>query len=264
MKKAQLEKVSSMFETLYRTYNRRRYVSPDPLQFLYDYNDPADREIVGFVASSLAYGRVATIIASVRTILEPMGTSPRSFLLETNVPDWEKIYEGFRHRFTDRDDIVALFHGLQLLINKWGSMEALMAKIRSEEGSLLGALDRLVVEIEQGRPNSLLARPRHGSACKRHLMFLRWMVRSDDVDPGGWKCLSPAELVVPLDTHMYKICRYLKFTDRGTADLKTALEATTDFAAICPEDPVKYDFTLTRFGIRGDLNAKMLLDVFEK
>ena len=54
---------------------------------------------------------------------------------------------------------------------------------------------------------------------------------------------------MPLDTHMHRICRKLGFTERKPADLRTAVEVTEAFRRICPEDPVRYDFALTRLGI---------------
>ena len=59
-------------EALYRERNRRCYVDPDPLVFLYRYPDPADREIAGLVAASLAYGNVRQILKSVAVVLDIM------------------------------------------------------------------------------------------------------------------------------------------------------------------------------------------------
>ena len=98
----------------------------------------------------------------------------------------------------------------------------------------------------------LLPSPSAGSACKRLNLFLRWMVRQDNVDPGGWDSVSPAKLIIPLDTHMHRIGRRLGLTPRRQADLRTAIEITEGFRGICPSDPVRYDFALTRLGIRRD------------
>ena len=110
-----------------------------------------------------------------------------------------------------------------------------------------------------GRVFPLFPSPAKGGACKRPMLFLRWLVRSDEVDPGGWHRIPPSKLVVPLDTHMAKIAAKLGFSSRKAADLKTALEATAGFAAFNPEDPVKYDFALTRFGIRDDMSMDQLV-----
>ncbi|MCD6487215.1 MAG: TIGR02757 family protein, partial [Syntrophobacterales bacterium] len=112
------------------------------------------------------------------------------------------------------------------------------------------------------RGNSLLPSPAKGSACKRLNLFLRWMVRHDDVDPGGWDDISSSKLIIPLDTHMHRICLALGITKRKQADMKTALEITRSFQVMAPHDPVRYDFALTRLGIRKDTDITSFLYKF--
>jgi uncharacterized protein (TIGR02757 family) len=107
-----------------------------------------------------------------------------------------------------------------------------------------------------------MADPEKGSACKRIMLFLRWMIRNDEVDPGGWDKISPELLIVPLDTHMHTIGKILGFTERRNADMKTALEITRGFKKISARDPVKYDFCLTRFGIRREMQMNDLRSMF--
>lgn len=246
-------------EELYERCNRRELVSPDPLQFLYRYEAPEDREIAALVASSLAYGRVATILKSVETVLGALGPSPRAAVERYGEEHWREVFASFRHRFTDGADVAALLGGARSVVSRWGSLGACLISARRECGSLTGALDFLIAVLENGRPSSLLCRPQRGSACKRHFLMLRWLVRRDEVDPGGWDGLDPAELIVPLDTHMYAVCRSLRFTRRRAADLKTAQEVTQAFARLSPRDPTRYDFALTRFGIRADMEQEALL-----
>jgi Protein of unknown function (DUF2400) len=95
----------------------------------------------------------------------------------------------------------------------------------------------------------LFPRPSAGSACKRWNLYLRWMVRKDEIDFGDFEFLSPRHLVIPTDTHVHRIARRLALTRRKTGDWKTAREITDALAAFDPEDPVKYDFALCRLGI---------------
>jgi len=98
----------------------------------------------------------------------------------------------------------------------------------------------------------LFPRPERGSACKRHNLFLRWVVRGPDgVDLGLWSAVSPRDLVVPLDTHMARLGCALGFTRRKTPDWRMAEEITASLRLACPEDPVKFDYPLTRLGILG-------------
>lgn len=94
--------------------------------------------------------------------------------------------------------------------------------------------------------------PAGGSACKRLNLFLRWMVRGPDgVDLGLWRNLSPSSLVVPVDTHMSRIARFIGLTQRTDASWKTALEITGALRKLDPDDPVRYDYAITRLGILG-------------
>jgi uncharacterized protein (TIGR02757 family) len=103
---------------------------------------------------------------------------------------------------------------------------------------------------------NLLPAPRDGSACKRLMLFLRWMVRHDEVDVGAWTSLTPAELVIPLDTHVHRIALALGLTRRASADLRAALETTAALRVFDPIDPVRFDFSLARLGIRSDYSLK--------
>jgi uncharacterized protein (TIGR02757 family) len=91
-------------------------------------------------------------------------------------------------------------------------------------------------------------------------LMLRWLVRCDEVDPGVWSCVGPEKLIVPLDTHMYKIARAMGLTERKVPDIRTALEITAAFGRISPADPVRYDFALTRLGIRKEMNVIEFLE----
>ncbi|OVE73782.1 TIGR02757 family protein [bacterium B17] len=245
-------------DQLYKTYNRKEYVSPDPLQFLYDYPDVRDREIVGLIASSLAYGRVAQILKSVDKVLTPMGKTPYDFLADTPNAKLKKIYKGFKHRFTTDEELVSLLNGMRKVINKHGSLNGcFIAGANKSDETIISALQHFTDSL-QCEGNYLIPSPAGGSACKRLHLFLRWMVRKDTVDPGGWKGVSKAKLIVPLDTHMARIGQMMGFTHRKTANIKMAKEITDSLAQFYSKDPVKYDFALTRFGIREELSISSL------
>jgi len=252
-------------EDLYATYNRREFVHPDPLEFVYDYKNARDREIVALVASSLAYGRVRQILKSVATVLARIG-SPSMFLSRATSESIRDEFADFRHRFTTGAEMAALLVGIKDVIERYGSLkDCFLSGMNKTEDSVLPALSRFVGELalaDDVGKNSLLPQPERGSSCKRLNLFLRWMVRRDDVDPGGWDEVGTARLVVPLDTHMHRIGRALNFTKRKQADMRTALEITEAFRSIVPEDPVRYDFVLTRLGIRTELDMAGFVERF--
>lgn len=252
-------------ENIYKKYNKRALVNPDPLIFLYNYNVAQDREITALISASLAYGRVSQILKSVAIVLGTLGKNPHKYLNSTSENNIKKSLKGFKHRFTTDEEITDMLIGIKMVIQKYGSLQELFyINTKNEDENILKPLSYFVSEIKKAgnlKKTTLLSDPERGSACKRLNLFLRWMIRSDEVDPGGWNKISPAKLIVPLDTHMYQFAKCYKMTKRKNADIKTAIEITESFKKISPQDPVKYDFSITRFGIRPELCPKNLLEV---
>ena len=247
---------------LYETYNRREFVHPDPLEFLYDYEDLRDREIVALIASGLAYGSVRQILRSVRSVLELMD-SPYLFIVHASRESLLKTFRHFKHRFTTGEELARMLFAVKQVIRHRGSLHACFEQgLGKQDETILPAATAFVDELSAafgGRPRSLLPSPEAGSACKRLNLFLRWMVRRDAVDPGGWDQVPRSKLIVPLDTHMHRIALRMGLTARKQANLRTACEITEAFRRIEPEDPVRYDFALTRLGIRSDLSPEDFL-----
>lgn len=252
-----------VLDDLYVRYNRREFVHPDPLEFLYHYEDIRDREIVGLVASSLAYGRVQQILKSVSLVLQRMQPSPYIFLNQASREALLPTFAGFKHRFTTGEELVSMLLGIKDVIERYGSLHACFAAgLNDGDNTILPAISAFVKELTDRankRHDGLLPSPMKGSACKRLNLFLRWMVREDEVDPGGWGRVPTHKLIVPLDTHMHRICLALKLTRRKQADIRTASEITAAFRTISPDDPVRYDFALTRLGIRKEGNIDNFL-----
>lgn len=249
---------------LYNSYNRREFVHPDPLEFLYAYPDLRDREIVGMVAASLAYGNVRQILRSVSLVLHPMGASPSRFLRHSTEESLRVTFGDFKHRFTTGDELAAMLVGIKRALEKHGSLEVCFCGgLEDCHDTIVPALSAFVRQLTAAcpaAPASLLPLPERGSACKRLHLFLRWMVRRDEVDPGGWDTVTPEKLIVPLDTHMHRIALRLGLTSRKQADLRTACEITAAFRDLERVDPVRYDFCLTRLGIRNDMSIDEFLD----
>ncbi|NQU76324.1 MAG: TIGR02757 family protein [Planctomycetes bacterium] len=255
---------AGMLERLYCRLNRRRYVHPDPLEFLYEYDDQADRELVALVASSLAYGRVAQILKSVSAVLAILGPRPARCLMQTSPGQLRGALIGFRHRFAAGEHVLAMLTGAREVIGRGGSLQACFREgLKATDESVVPALRAFVGQLKEaagGQCEHLLPDPADGSACKRLNLMLRWLVRSDRVDPGGWAAVGPEKLIIPLDTHMHRLALAMGMTRRKTADLRTALEVTDAFREIAPGDPVRYDFALTRLGIRNDMDIAAFID----
>jgi uncharacterized protein (TIGR02757 family) len=253
-------RLAGVLERLYARYNRREYVASDPLCFVYNYPGRADMEIVALLCACLAYGRVSQIQSSLADLLARMGPSPFDF---TASFDGRKgrLLASFKHRFTNGSDIAGLLTALKHALQNYGSIERLFSScLRPQEPDVTAALSRFRRELLSGMNSGnrrrvtrglyyLLCDTADGSACKRLNLFLRWMVRKDEVDPGLWKSVDRAKLIVPVDTHMSRLCRILGLYDRKTVSLEADVEITRSFARIVPGDPVKYDFALSRIGI---------------
>ncbi|MHC4745504.1 MAG: TIGR02757 family protein, partial [Planctomycetota bacterium] len=202
--------MTDILEGLYARNNRRELISPDPLQFVHKYSEPADMEIAGFLAAALAYGRVQQIEKSLTDLFERMGDSPSEFVRNFNRQKRAKLAD-FKHRFTAGRDISDLLTLLKTILNRHGDIETFFLRgYDPGDLNIIGALSKFCdsllamhAKTHRGRVATglgyLLPRPAAGSPCKRLNLFLRWMVRSDDVDVGLWKSLDKARLIVPVD-----------------------------------------------------------------
>lgn len=256
-----------LLESLYLRFNSRDWLDPDPLAVVLDYGGGADQELAGIVCAALALGSAPLIVAACRAALSLIRPNrgcpaPNSLSARLDAMDDSELvraFAGFRYRFFDGADLSAFLCGIRDARRAYGSLEAafLSAADRTEE-DYAGAASRFVRTLAALSPApwkpNLFPDPARGSAAKRVFLFLRWMVRRDAVDPGPWTRCDAGKLVVPLDTHMAAACRRLGFLTRKTTDLAAARQATAALRKLRPDDPVRYDFCMTRPGIRPDLD----------
>jgi uncharacterized protein (TIGR02757 family) len=252
--------IKDVLERLYNKYNHRSFIKPDPLQFVYQYTEPADMEIVGLLAATLAYGRVQQIQKNLTDLLGRMGHSPFEFVRNFDNQKRKRL-KNFKHRFTTGDSLSDLLILLKKVLSRYGSLQNLFVQgYNPSDKNIVPALSKFcdsLLSMYAKNHNGhipkglryLLPRPAAGSACKRLNLFLRWMIRDDDLDTGLWGSIDKSKLIVPVDVHMARLCRILKLHDHKTVSLKTAIKITESFAQIEPADPVKYDFALSRIGI---------------
>jgi uncharacterized protein (TIGR02757 family) len=224
-------------------------------------------EIAGLLSACLAYGRVEQIQNDLNDLFGRMGSSPYQFVLNFTNKDRASL-EDFKHRFNTGNDISDLLVLLKDVLVEYGSIEKyfLLGFDSAHENTIFALMrfcDSLLDKYRmthQGRRSKglafLLAGPTLGGAAKRLNLFLRWMVRSDDVDAGLWRSVDKSKLIVPVDVHIGRLCRILGFHNHKNVSLKTAIEITRNFAAVSPADPVKYDFALSRIGILEDCTGQ--------
>jgi uncharacterized protein (TIGR02757 family) len=260
-----------MLDALYASRSPR-HLANDPLSFCHRYPDPADREIAAVIASSFAYGSIAIILRTLETIFAGLGRSPRRYVDGFDPQAGLRVFTGFKHRFNDGRDLCALLWGMRQMVEQAGSIQSFFLEgYSAEDTDVGGALNRYSASVlgldyreifgTDGIPAAsyfpfLFPAPASGSACKRLCMFLRWLVRpADGIDLGLWGTVSPAQLIIPVDTHISRISRYLGLTGRKAADWRMAQEITAALRIFSPDDPVKYDFSLAHLGISDGCNG---------
>lgn len=261
---------SKLLEEIYKRYHKPEYIVPDPLVYALKYDKLYDREIVALIAASFALGRVELIMAAVEKVLEKLGESPFRSLKELDYKELLSLYDGFCYRFFKAPHLAGFLVGIGEVVKAYSSLGECFKMLYKREGSLLlatHAFNRLLLEkcVEAGsHPGILVTESWKGSPFKRFNLFLRWMVRQDNIDPGGWDFIRKDELIVPLDTHMMNIGKYLGFTARNSPSFKTALDITESLKMYDKDDPVRFDFSLTRLGIHPDLTIETLKLLEEK
>ncbi len=236
----------------------------DPLGLVHPYERPRDQEIAALFAATLAYGRVDLVRRAIGEALEPLGPRPADFIANSGIHMLETLWPDFQYRMTRRLDLVDLVVALHRTLQREGSLRALYARHSPDEGPVqsredhLQTMSRWVQSLRQRRLRPslhrglryLLVDPTDGSAAKRLHLYFRWMVRGPDgLDLGLWQNPSAGALIMPMDTHTSRLCRYLGLCDRKTVDNKMALEVTSNLARMEPTDPLRYDFALCHLGI---------------
>jgi uncharacterized protein (TIGR02757 family) len=250
-------------DDLYRTFDHVNSAS-DPVHIVRRYPRPDDREIVGFCAAALAFGRVASVLQSIESLLRVMGSQPAAFVRDFDAARDRVPLEPLVHRWIRGRDLAALLVILQRMLREAGSIEAFFSvgddPSQPDLSTALDSFSQRALETDLRpvygvhRPKRLgvcyfFPRPSAGSACKRLNLFLRWMVRHDAIDLGVWKTITPARLVVPLDTHVIRLGRCLRLTRYASPGWKMAADLTASLRAIDPEDPIRYDFSLCHVGM---------------
>jgi uncharacterized protein (TIGR02757 family) len=256
--------LASSLESIYHAYDRPAVID-DPIECVRPYADLRDREIAGFLAAGLAFGNVKAVMQSVRTALAAMGPSPAEFVGNFSPSRDAHRVDYLVHRWTRGDDIVALCVVLREILRTFGSIEGAVAHGMREASNDIGdGLDALGtwaagLDVRDCYPRRtprhgvmyFFPKPAAGSACKRLNLYLRWMVRRDRIDPGGWTRIAARHLVVPLDVHIIRVGTCLGLTRRASPGWAMAREITDALRAVDPADPVRFDFALCHLGMQG-------------
>jgi uncharacterized protein (TIGR02757 family) len=270
------EELRLRLEELYRQYDHR-FVTPDPLEFVRAQATDADREVVGLLASGLAFGTVAQIKRSIAAVLDALGPRPAEAVAGLDPRALAARLRAFRHRWLDGRDVACLLDFARQMRASHGSVEAFFAEGLDAGDPDVGralvsfsaralALDHGGLYRGRGLPREAGVRyffpsPEAGSACKRLNLYLRWMARRDGVDLGVWRRPDPSQLVLPIDAHTFAIARRVRLTRYKSPGWAMALDVTRRLRQLDPTDPVKYDFAFHRMGLlRREAEVRSLID----
>ncbi|MBR4788280.1 MAG: DUF2400 domain-containing protein [Bacteroidales bacterium] len=267
-------------------YNNPRYFAEDPIAFprrfaqMMTTTQPTlgfeggewrpslqDVEIAAVFAAHFAWGRRAMIVRDCSRLFDEMLWRPYDYVM---AGDYRNDNTSI-HRTVKWSEVAAICKRLRDFYAGNGSEGAppktcatlgiirggtLQGGVERSETVLGGAtlgtrsLEELSAAEMRTRIFGQKADPK--AANKKIWMMHRWMVRRDGkVDLGLWKNSSPADLIIPLDVHVYRQASELGLVTRKSKDFDTAREITAAFEEIFPGDPAKGDFALFGYGVNN-------------
>lgn len=245
-------------DKLVQTYETKEFFYDDPVGIPNRFSNKKDKEIAGFIASLVAYGRREVFLKKLAILFEIAQNEPLNFILNFE----PEILGDFNYRFGKPDDFAQIFNIMRDLYEKEGGLEELF-----KYGYENQINDNMFIPVtdyfySKARDNSaqgfrfMLPDARKGSAMKRMCMYLRWMVRKGPVDFGLWDFMPASDLYIPLDTHVARISREMGLLTRNANDFKSVIELTENLKKFDANDPAKYDFALFGYGVNEPKTKK--------
>ncbi|MCX6076993.1 MAG: TIGR02757 family protein [Campylobacterales bacterium] len=217
----------------------------DPILVAHRYKDPT----ISLICAFFAYGNVKQIVKFLNSL--------NFSLLQKSDEEIKEALKSHYYRFQKSEDIIALFIALKRL-DEITTLEEVFKSGYLKNRSALEGINELIKTITSLYPHAtqgynfliskVTTKTKGVGALKRWMMFLRWMVREDNIDMGLWSEINKADLIMPLDTHTFKVSQKLGLLQRKTCDLQAAIELTQTLKGFDKKDPLKYDFALYRIG----------------
>jgi uncharacterized protein (TIGR02757 family) len=264
LSRARAVRLKLLFDAVAEDHRWTDRVRFDPVEFPHRYDDPRDIEVVALLAASLAYGRADLFKPKIEFVLSNLGKQPAARITALKVGELRGVLDGFVYRFNLPADVGVLLMGMGACLRELGSLEATYLEARRRSADNRAALSTFARTLRDAAPRGEIVRvlgrtrgldhllPVGNGAAKRLSLYLRWMVRGPDaIDFGIWSRVPPADLVIPLDTHVARLSRWLGLTSRRTQGWAMAEEITESLRQLDQTDPVRYDFFLCHFGMSG-------------
>jgi uncharacterized protein (TIGR02757 family) len=275
---ARLIQIRQRLEDIQSDFHSVQEIKNDPITMVLDYHSPADREVAGFIAAVFSYGNVKHIQQTLKTVFEVIGPTPALTLKKNDGLYWKKnIPKNFKHRFNTADDLGCLLTWLGEALKSNDTLEDFFLA-QNSKGPITDiglALENFIDGLTKlnstpYKPKKtkgvhfFLTRPSNKSACKRLMLFLRWVTGAGPMDLGLWKRVSPSLLLIPVDTHVLRVSRHLGFTKRKDNSWRTAQEITEVLKILDPKDPTRFDFAICHLGISKECPSRFNLKICSK
>ena len=253
---AGLEDLRPFLDQLVREVEVASYIESDPVAFMHAYPSKEDREIAGFFAALLAWGRRDIVMRKVEELMGRFDHSPFDAIQRYGEQDPGR-FEGFVHRTWNGADIDAISKILHRIYGEHGDFEgfwrAVYLESRASGMNLMELFHRRFFGMhEEAEPRTRrhVGDAQKGSSCKRLWLYLRWCVRKDSiVDLGIMDFMPMSELMIPLDVHVARYARMLGLLGRTANDWRAVVELTERLRVLDPRDPGKYDYALFGLGV---------------
>ena len=241
-------------------FNSPNFIEDDPISIPHKFSKKKDIEIAGLFSATIAWGNRKSIINNANRLMELVDWAPYQFVSQHTDSDLSR-FDHYVHRTFNGFDCKYFMSRLQFIYNEFGDLEnAFSSEFNSSDDNCLNAIEsfrNIFFEDseEKFRTKKHVSSPAKGSAAKRLIMFLRWMVRKDEngVDFGIWEKINPHQLSCPLDVHSGTVARKLGLLTRKQNDWKAVIELDEQLRRLDPVDPAKYDFALFGLGVTKEL-----------
>lgn len=273
------ELLHAKLEALKEKYQNLTYLDSDPICFPKQYKDPLDIEVASLISCLYAYGNVKSIQGFLKPLFVLLGPSPYQTLRDSG-SEFQSLLQGLKvYRFQTKKDNQVFFQTLARVVSEskkksplWESKFLDNKKQFQEETSLQNFQRYWEKELRTTMGKKpltyglqfLIGKSTAKSPKKRLSLFLRWMVRTSYPDFGIYQKIRPNQIPFPLDVHIQKLIRILGITTRKSFGASDAYLIKDFFLKIKPDDPLLYDFYLTRVGIIEKCKAEYQKDVCEK
>lgn len=251
----------AFLEKIYQKYNKPKSAD-DPVWNIISFEKDIDKEISAFVAAQYAFGNIQQINKTLQSIFSLLAPNPSDKILDIDFLKYVEKNININHRFLFNNEFIGLLKTLNKIYSYYGGLKKLfLMNYNPYDQNLKNSISKFSIylrEIHKSHSKTPIRKlkfmypdPNENSVCKRMNLFLRWMVRKDNIDLGLWNEIKTFQLIIPLDTHILKVSRYFGLTKRKSLSWNMAVEITENLKKFDVDDPVKYDFALSHLDIKN-------------